>query len=67
VKESSPQILSACAIFKNLPQESNHPIGEKSPNLVTLAARKGQMNLSFPVFFNILMFDMVLRNDSPIL
>jgi hypothetical protein len=30
------KVWDACAIFKNQPKENNHPIGEKSPNPVTL-------------------------------
>jgi hypothetical protein len=36
VEKSSPQICTASLIRKPLPNVNNHPIGENSPNLVTL-------------------------------
>jgi hypothetical protein len=34
--KSGPEIWATFVIFKRLPKENNHPIGENSPNLVTL-------------------------------
>jgi hypothetical protein len=36
VEISSPIIWAISVISIKLPEESNHPIGENSPNLVTL-------------------------------
>jgi hypothetical protein len=36
VEKSSPNIWSTPVIFKKLPKENNHPMGENSPNPVTL-------------------------------
>jgi hypothetical protein len=38
VEKSRPNIWGISAIFKKLPKENNHPVGEISPNLVTLLA-----------------------------
>jgi hypothetical protein len=38
IEKSSPEILATFVIFKKLSKENNHPLGENSPNLVTLAA-----------------------------
>jgi hypothetical protein len=35
-KRVSPQYWTTCVIFKMLPKVNNRPIGEHSPNLVTL-------------------------------
>jgi hypothetical protein len=35
-------MLVTSIIFGKLAKESNHPLGENSPNLVTLVAAKGQ-------------------------
>jgi hypothetical protein len=34
--KSSPEICASSVIFEKLPNANNHPIGENSPNLVTL-------------------------------
>jgi hypothetical protein len=36
VVNSSPQVCATSVILNNLPKVKNHPIGEKSPDLVTL-------------------------------
>jgi hypothetical protein len=36
VDKSIPKLLAASVIFKIVPKENKRPIGEKSPNLVTL-------------------------------
>jgi hypothetical protein len=36
VKQRSPKIWATSIIFGKLAKESNHPLGENSPNLVTL-------------------------------
>jgi hypothetical protein len=38
VEKIAQQNLYTCVIFKKLPKENNHPIGENAPNLVTLVA-----------------------------
>jgi hypothetical protein len=45
--KSSPRISATSVIFKPLPKENNIPIRENSPNLVTLAASKVFLSLSF--------------------
>jgi hypothetical protein len=36
VEKSSPSIWAISVIFKKLPKVNNHPIGDNSPNPVTL-------------------------------
>jgi hypothetical protein len=40
VGKSGPTIWASFVIFKKLPKVNTHPIGEKSPNLVTLLSIK---------------------------
>jgi hypothetical protein len=42
VEKSGPKICTTSAIFKDLPKENNVPIGESSPNLVTLFKGDGE-------------------------
>jgi hypothetical protein len=37
MEKSSTKILAASVIFTKMPKVNNHPIGENSSNLVTLA------------------------------
>jgi hypothetical protein len=34
--KNSHKMWTTCIIFRNLPRDNNHPLGENSPNLVTL-------------------------------
>jgi hypothetical protein len=45
VNKSSPIIWATSVIFKRLSKVNNHPIGEKSPNLVTLQLRPHTVSL----------------------
>jgi hypothetical protein len=36
--KSSQKICAASVVFEKLPNVNNHPMGENSPNLVTLLA-----------------------------
>jgi hypothetical protein len=40
VEKEAQKVWAASVIFK-LPKRNNHPVGEKSPNLVTLVLRTG--------------------------
>jgi hypothetical protein len=46
-EKSSPKIWATSIFIKKLPKINNHPMGENSPNLVTL--RKGHKSQSFRV------------------
>jgi hypothetical protein len=37
LEKSSPKLWAISAIFQKLPKANNRPLGENSPNLVTLA------------------------------
>jgi hypothetical protein len=58
VEESSPKFLPTFVIFKKVPKVNNRPIGEISPNLVTLvvggvtryACENIAQNVAEPVF-----------------
>jgi hypothetical protein len=39
-ENSSPKIRANYLIFEKMPNENNRPIGENSPNLVTLATKQ---------------------------
>jgi hypothetical protein len=46
VEKAARKIIGFFCIFQKLPKENNRPIGENSPNLVTLIAKKQFLSLS---------------------
>jgi hypothetical protein len=40
VKKRNPKVSATSVIFKKISKVNNHPMGENSPNLVTLVAGK---------------------------
>jgi hypothetical protein len=50
--KSSPKLWASSVIFKKLPKEHNQPMGENSPNLVTMvenAIKKYQTHAAWSV------------------
>jgi hypothetical protein len=44
-EKNSPRIFTTSAILNKLAKENNRPIGENSPNLVTLPTGKADMKM----------------------